>query len=103
MKQALMLFFIFLFTIEANSQFLKKIGKELGNDAKWKVRTKADQKMDQAIDTIIAQPKKSIPKKDTSAQKNPTSEQLHPDNTMQASVNTTNDDDSKGYVTLGLS
>jgi hypothetical protein len=103
--------FSFFMLISAHSQVLKKLGKELESDARWKVRMKANHKMDQALDTVLAQPKKILTKKDSSAKQNSqqnqqlqTSENQQQENGgMNASVNSSNDDESQGYVTIGLS
>ena len=92
------------------SQILKKLGKELESDARWKVRMKANKKMDQALDTVLAQPKKIINKKDKSAEKTSDQNQEQPNggnqqqsNGINASMNSSNEDESQGYVTIGLS
>src|SRR5258705_3988952 len=108
MKTTLLLLINFLFTIEAHSQILKKIGKDLENDAKWKVRSKANQKMDQVLDSITA------PKKNAGNDKNPqvnnqqtkTSDKQDQSSKETTSINTSsknNNDEmnvSDGYVTL---
>ena len=45
----------FVIETKCEAQILKKLGKEIESDARWKVRMKADHKMDQALDTHNAQ------------------------------------------------
>src|ERR1044071_8688786 len=108
MKILLFGLFVLIVNNECHSQILKKLGKELSDDARWRVRMKANQKMNEALDTVLAQPKKIITnKKDKSAEK--TSDQNQQQNGgnpqqsgMNASANS-KEDETQGYVTIALS
>jgi hypothetical protein len=101
MKMLLVLLLAITIKTECHGQILKKLGKDLENDTRWKLRMKANHKMDQALDTILAQPKKIVTKKDKSSEKNSSTEKQQ-DGEMNASVNS-KDDNTQGYVTIGLS
>ena len=58
MKSLFLLYAICLLAIVSHAQVLKKLGGDLKEDAKWKLKSKANQKMDQALDTLLSQPKK---------------------------------------------
>src|SRR5438874_2601580 len=105
MKWLILMLLSFSVNVTAHCQIFKKLGKELESDARWKVRMKANRKMDQAIDTVLAQPKKIINKKDKSSEKKPSNDQSQSTGGgMNASVKTSNDDgSSQGYVTISLS
>jgi len=72
MKVLTITVFSFFMLMTTHSQILKKLGKELEGDARWKVRMKANKKMDQAIDTLLEQPKKAIEKKKHKNDSSPT-------------------------------
>jgi hypothetical protein len=67
MKSIFLLCAICLLAIVGQAQVLKELGGELKQDAKWKVQSKANQKMDQALDTLLSQPKKIKRKQKTKA------------------------------------
>lgn len=62
---------IFLLLIVAGntgySQVLKKLGDKVKGEVEWRAQRKAGQKIDQGIDSLLAQPKKSSTKKGTKA------------------------------------
>ena len=64
MKLFLLLIAIFLFCYNSNAQLLKRIGNKAKRDAEWRIQGKADQKINQGIDSIIALPKKAATKKE---------------------------------------
>ena len=104
MRVWILIIVAFFISIAGYSQVLKNLGKELESDARWKVRMKVNHKMDQALDTLVAQPKKIIQaKKDSSAQKTPKKDQGQENNGMTASVSPDTGDDTQGYITLDLS
>jgi len=96
-----------------HSQILKKLGKELESDARWKVRMKANKKMDDALDTVLAQPKKVLDKKSKNdqlpddQQPNKSSDKQKQNSKQTADINTSSKKDeggsmdvSDGYITL---
>jgi hypothetical protein len=114
MKPILMLFLSFLFATATYSQIIKKLGKELESDARWKVRMKANQKMDQALDSIVAQPKKVLDRKKSAneqqqdnQQSNKSTDKPNQPSKQTANINVSSKKDdggsmdvSDGYVTL---
>lgn len=70
MKVLISILFVFIIRCGCDAQILKKLGGELKDDARWRVRVKANQKMDQALDTIVAQPKKIKEKRKIKAGQN---------------------------------
>ena len=60
------IYFIFAFVVTGNichSQILKRVLNDAKNQAEYKVRSKAAQKTDQAIDSLLAPSKKTEEKK----------------------------------------
>src|ERR1700741_1484103 len=54
--------------IVSRSQILKKVLNDAKNETEWKVRSKARQKTDAAIDSLLSPPQKSEEKKSRSKQ-----------------------------------
>ena len=82
-----------------NSQILKRLANDVKNQAEWKVRSKATQKTDQAIDDLLTPERKTTEKKSRSKQ-------------TQAKQNTSGSSTSQqeeegtigeGFITLSLS
>jgi hypothetical protein len=109
MKVWMLIIVAFFISIKGYSQVLKNLGKELESDARWKVRMKANQKMDQAIDTILAQPKKAVEKKNQQTNSSPGSSSIDSSTTTK-NTESKNKDEGKnemevnnGFVTVSLS
>ena len=95
------------------SQLLKKIAKDVKNEAEWKVRSRASQKVDQALDSLLTQPKKEPEKKNLPAgapeQQDQQTTQQKRGKQQSAAANTSSkasNDEMKigdGYITLFLS
>ena len=95
-----------------NAQFLKKLSGDISNDIRWKVRAKANHKIDQGLDTLLSKPKKNKESSNTSVPQNGTvtkPQQQQSTQTISANVNqksSENGDEMKtgnGYVTINLS
>ncbi len=94
------IYFIFLFAFAGNvchSQILKRVLDDVKNEAEWKVRSKARQKTDQALDSLLAPPQKKKEKKSKSKQ--PEMKQ------SSSSTSASNEESSaigEGFITLSF-
>src|SRR5688500_4598529 len=75
MKALLLLLLSFLLLTESEAQIFKKIGNTRKEDAEWRTRRKAGQKMDQGLDTLMKAPNKVIDKKKSKKTKTPAGEE----------------------------
>lgn len=80
------------------SQILKKVANDVKNQAEWKVRSKAAQKTDQAIDSILTPQQK---KEDKNSKKQTTSTQTASDKSETTSP--AQENSNEGFVTLSIS
>jgi len=87
-----------------HSQLIKKILNDAKNQTEWKVRSKANQKIDQALDSLLTHPKKETDKK-----KNTQSEKKTNQNsvvTANANSSTTENEEmniGEGFISLSVS
>lgn len=63
MKPFLIILLFSLLAANSEAQFFKKLSKKIQDDAQWRVRTKADQQVSKAIDTLLELPDKAMDKK----------------------------------------
>src|SRR5688572_4878149 len=68
MKTVLITCLYILVAVTSKSQIFKKVLNDVKNHAEWKVRSKAAQKTDAAIDSLLAAPQKTTEKKSKSKQ-----------------------------------
>lgn len=85
-----------LLSYTAQSQILKKVGRQVKSDTEWKIERAARNKANQAIDSVADLPKKAKNKKE---EKKQTQQQSNaaPENESAGPT------DSEGYITLKLS
>ncbi|HET6722677.1 MAG TPA: hypothetical protein VFH07_08005 [Chitinophagaceae bacterium] len=96
-------YFIFLCLCTGNichSQILKKVLNDAKNQAEWKVRSKATQKTDQAIDSLLAPQQKKEERKSTSKQ---TQVKQSTTGTSTTSSNEESSTIGEGFISLSLS
>src|SRR5690349_19371161 len=105
MKILLLVLCAFVIETKCEAQILKKLGKELESDARWKVRMKANKKMDDALDTVLAQPKKVLDKKKSKndqppddQQPNKSSDKQRQNSKQTADINTSSKKDEGGSM-----
>ena len=101
MKTALSLCLLVIFGTTAHSQVLKRVLNDVKSEAEWKLRSKARQKTNEAIDSLLAGPQKK-------ENKNSTSKQKPAKPSMSASSSTTNSKEEnssigEGFISLSLS
>jgi len=96
---------IFLFLVIGNasySQILKKVLNDVKNQAEWKVRSKATQKTDQAIDSLLT-PKKEMEKKKENKNSNPQPQKQIASMTVSQAGEADGMTVGEGFITLSLS
>jgi hypothetical protein len=101
MKTALSLCLLVIFGATAHSQVLKRVLNDVKSEAEWKLRSKARQKTNEAIDSLLA----ALQKKEN---KNSTSKQKPAKPSISASSSTTNSKEEnstigEGFISLSLS
>lgn len=116
MKILFLLLFTLLAVYNCDAQFLKKLGKKIQGDAEWRIRSKADQQVGKAIDTLLEAPKKIKGKKKAKKEdaQNTETDNNHNNSTSNKDPNSSgalkatppdeNDTEPKdGFITLVLS
>lgn len=99
MKRILLILTLLLNGQLCHSQILKKIARDVKNEAEWKLRSKAQQKTNEALDSLLTQPKNENKKSKT--KQKPAKQ--------SAAVNTTAKEDDEemnvkeGFIKLSLS
>ena len=113
MKLFLTLICILALNAISQSQILKRIARDVKNEAEWKVRSKTNQKVDQALDSLLTKKepeKKNTPAESSEQQNQKTTQQKQNKPTQQsAAVNASSRQSGEemkmgdGYVTLFIS
>jgi hypothetical protein len=98
MQRIVIICVVLLLSASAQSQILKKIGRQVKSDTEWKIERAARNKANQAIDSIANLPKKGKTKKEEKKQSQQTEA-----TTKKESGETADPNDSEGYITLKLS
>jgi hypothetical protein len=91
-------------SVTCHSQILKKVMNDVKNQAEWKVRSKAMQTTDKAIDSLLTPQQKKEEKKSNSNQ--PTVKKASTATSTTSSSSNSNEEGStmgEGYITLSLS
>jgi hypothetical protein len=101
MKTVFSLCLLIVVSTTSHSQILKKVLNDIKNEAEWKMRSKARQKTNEAIDSLLAAPQKK-------GSKNSTSKEKPARPSVSTSTTTTNSKEEnstigEGFITLSLS
>ena len=108
MKHILFFCLLILSCIACHSQILRRIANDAKNQAEWKLRSKAIQKTDQAIDSLLT-PDKNQEGEKKSKQKQSTPHQSAPQQSASASSSPGNGEGTgesaqgEGFITMNLS
>lgn len=86
------------------SQILKKIGKDIKNEAEWKIRSKARQKANQAMDSLVTRTQQKLKKKKNNQKESSSKKGSKQNNAGQGGTN--NEEElaiSEGFIRLAVS